>query len=338
MADQDFAVVIGISRYPYLKDLHGAVQDAEEFYNWLVGSARVPMGQINKVLSPKPPDPGNRPVQDDIDAAFWDIFERVNQLRARRIEPRRLYVYFAGHGCAREARHVALLMANARIESLNCSMDMESYHNILINRAIFPEQVFFYDCCRNYDRRVVGRRCPWNDDEPKLGSAAVKQVVLYGAGFTEYANERALVISERRGLFTRALLEGLSGGAAECLQKKCVVTSRTLARYVRERLNEMTQEYHLKQHLGWNLAGSADDLELVEVDTPGLWDVTVTMSAMSGEVAAYNSKNVEVDRQPISSDKLHFHLARDFYRFKVIPNGPDKLCAIGPGEENALAL
>jgi hypothetical protein len=303
MANEDFAVVIGIARYPRLRDLQGSVQDARESYDWLVGPANVPPAQVKLVLSKDPPEPGERPIQDEIDDAFQEVFEQARQLRIQRVEPRRLYVYFAGHGCAQEARHVALLMANALVGDLNRSLDTESYHKGLINLAIFPEQVLFYDCCRNYDQRVVGRRSPWDDGKPALGSNAVKQVILYGAGFTEYASERALVVpSERRGLFTKALLEGLRGGAAKPRHKprhrKWVVTYMSLANYVQKRLDEMTRREGLKQHVSSNTAGIAGDLDLVEVDTPGLWDVTVKTSVSAGEVVAYDSSMKEVDRQP----------------------------------------
>jgi hypothetical protein len=309
MSKRDFAVVIGIARYPYLKTLEGPVKDAKKFCKWLVESAQVSSDQIQLVLSKDPPEPGDRPVQDEIDDAFRAVFNQANQLRVKQVEPRRLYVYFAGHGCAGEARHVALLMANALVGDLNRSLDTASYHKGLINLAIFPEQVIFYDCCRNYDQRVVGRRSPWDEAPPAPGSNAIKQYVLYGAGFTEYANERALMTSERRGLFTRALLEGLKSGAAKRRRGKWVVTYLSLMFYVRMRLNQLTCPEYLRQHLGWNPGGVADDLELVEVDIPGLWDVTVTVTAMAaGEVVVYDGSMNEVMHQPISAPELHFQI------------------------------
>lgn len=101
MAKEDFAIVIGISRYPALEDLQGPVEDAKEFENWLITGAGVPITNIKLILSAEPPKRGNRPVQDEIDRAFRGIFKKAKKVRAQR-----LYVYFAGHGCSAEANHV----------------------------------------------------------------------------------------------------------------------------------------------------------------------------------------------------------------------------------------
>src|SRR6266702_3557876 len=104
MPDTDFAVVIGISHYPGLrKPVQGAVRDADRFIDWLKGPAGVPDNQIHikRLVSKDPPDPGMNPVITEIDDAFEKVFDQVENRQAGNVAPRRLYVYFAGHGCRR---------------------------------------------------------------------------------------------------------------------------------------------------------------------------------------------------------------------------------------------
>jgi hypothetical protein len=275
MAGEDFAVVIGITHYPQLVDLEGPVKDAQEFARWLTGPAQVPDTNVFPVLSRDPQEPGGRPVQDEIDDAFERVFAAARALSARGKGPNRLYIYFAGHGCAQGFRHVALLVANASLQALNRGLDTESYHNGLGKDALFPEQVFFYDCCRNYDRRVRGRSAPWPDDEPPVGAGRVKQFVLYGAGFNEYANERKLRFDTRRGLFTRALIDGLNGAAAKRVGREWVVTSDSLVTYSQKRLDGLARQENLEQHLEYNPAGLPGALSLATVREP--WHQLVTI-------------------------------------------------------------
>lgn len=67
---------------------------------------------------------------------------------------------------------------------------------------------------------------------------------MYAAGFHELASERNLIYSERRGLFTEALLEGLTGGAArrDPVTRQAEVTSDRLVAYVRDRLDQLTRQ------------------------------------------------------------------------------------------------
>src|SRR5438132_776583 len=109
MQDHDYAIVVGIGRYPLLKkDLEGSVKDAEEFGAWAMDGGQVPEKNVRWILSDTPPKPGARPVLEEIDRTFAELFKQAKDTPARR-----LYFYFAGHGCSAASDHVALLMANA---------------------------------------------------------------------------------------------------------------------------------------------------------------------------------------------------------------------------------
>lgn len=337
-ATEDFAIVIGISRYPNLKDLEGPVKDAERFRDWLIQVAKVPNLQVKLVISKDPPDSGDRPIKDEIDDVFTEIFDLGRKLRMRSKQARRLYLYFAGHGCAQEFRHVALLMANASLDNLDRSLDAASYHERLAGRALFPEQVIFYDCCRNWDRRVTGQGPGWTKEDPTSNAASVTQFILYAAGFTEYANERALKYSTRRGLFTEALIEGLNGRAVKKVQGEWVVSTDTLVPYVETRLEQLTEGEKVRQQLNINWAGLPRQLVLAKVAHPPLYPLSVDTSFPGINVVIYDHKLQEFHRRLLSGNRAEFHLPPGLYRISVEPDGPQELVEVGPGKPSSITL
>jgi hypothetical protein len=263
-ADYDAALVIGISHYPSLRPLQGPVGDATRFADWLRGTGGLPAVNVELVVSDNI-EPG-RPILSEIDEAFDRIFNRARAWP----EPRRLYVYFAGHGCSKAIDHLALLMANADLDRLNRAMNATEYREALSYRA-FPEQIYLFDCCRNYDSTVTGRGPEWTAINPDVSPplTGLVQVVMYAAGFTEFANERNLIYSERRGLFTKVLLEGLAGAAAQhdLVSGQGIVTTDRLIPYVRDRLDELTRQENVRQHL-WPVRLGARPLVLATGITP----------------------------------------------------------------------
>jgi hypothetical protein len=231
----DAALVIGIAHYPWLNRLDGPVADAERVADWLVTRGGLLTANLELVLSDGSAQ--GHPILQEIDDAFGRIFARARS----RDTARRLYVYFAGHGCSQEVKHIALLMANADLENLNRAMNATEYRDALAQR-LFPEQIYLFDCCRNYDRSVTGRGPEWTYDKSAPPMPDSIQVVLYAAGFTEYANERNLIYNHRRGLFTEALIEGLNGAAAsgDLSGGAGIVSTARLIPYLRDRLDQLT--------------------------------------------------------------------------------------------------
>lgn len=148
-ADYDAALVVGIADYPQLRALQGPVGDAKRIAARLRGPAGLPEENVELVTSDT--DKPGRPILREIDSAFDRIFDQAKNKSARR-----LYVYFAGHGCSQAIEHLALLMADADMERLNRSMNATGYRRALAYH-LFPEQVYLFDCCRAYDSTAVGR-------------------------------------------------------------------------------------------------------------------------------------------------------------------------------------
>jgi hypothetical protein len=249
----DFAIVIGINKYPRLEaryQLEGPIDAARRFAAWLTAAGGVPVENCRLVLGESPADaPMPEPIQDQIDEAFAEIFEA-----SEKIEARRLYFYFVGHGFAIDNEQASLLMANARIGMLNLGIDATAYRQQLSNKQrFFPEQIFIFDCCRQFDGIVRGRGPAWSL-EPARDIDDVQAYTLYATEFTRFAHERSLSDGPRRCLLSTAVMEGLEGAAAvprsslvlepteiERLGEH-VVTMSSLARYAIQRVKALEPE------------------------------------------------------------------------------------------------
>jgi len=124
----------------------------------------------------------------------------------------RLYLFVAGHGIAPTARDAALLAANADKKHLNEHISTESLLEYFSRVQHFRELVIFADCCRTQAPRAKQAPAPWTDDDVRRGN--VRKFFAVGADFlTKSYEEVEGLPEERRGYFTRALLDGLTGGA-----------------------------------------------------------------------------------------------------------------------------
>jgi uncharacterized caspase-like protein len=118
MSAQDHAIVVGISKYPLLGDLAGPENDALDFKSWLLDpiGGNVPEANVHTVLSrdfPQAPAGALHKAQPQIAELnlLFDDFYAVGENNGT--VGNRLYLYFAGHGFAKDIESAALLMANA---------------------------------------------------------------------------------------------------------------------------------------------------------------------------------------------------------------------------------
>jgi hypothetical protein len=313
----DHALVIGIADYDGLRPLQGPTGDAERMALWLEKEGGVPGANIELLRSS--PEGPRRPVLDEID----DALDRVLKEGKASGCARRLYVYFAGHGCAGEIEHLALLMANANLDHLNNSMNAGEYRTALATR-VFPEQVYFFDCCRNYDPAVTGRGPSWTRTPDSPPVSGLTQVVLYAAGFTEFANERHLVYSERRGLFTEALLEGLRGAAAmyDARSGEGVVRTDRLIPYVRDRLDQMVRQERVRQHLWHRTEGTLTSLDVAMGVVPRTQSVQVRLPPGTSEIEVFDDRGTLVLRNTTyGSGRVEVHLEMAVFTIRAQPSG-----------------
>ncbi|WP_190197147.1 caspase family protein [Streptomyces djakartensis] len=317
--DQDYALIIGIAHYPHLKSLQGPIEDARRVAHWLKGPGGLPWQNVKVIESLGLEH--ERPVIDEINKGFDEIFARAeayNKERPRR-PVRRLYVYFAGHGCSRERNHLALIMANADRRNLNRAMNSTEYRNALARR-MFPEQIYLFDCCRKYDGRITGHGPDWTSDDTEEDVQGLTQVVMYAAGFRQAAHERSMRWSVRRGLFTQALMEGLEGAAATA---SGVITSAGLGAYVQRRLAVLAKSEKVRQCYTGDTQGEKQHLILASGVEPWRREVSVTLPIDASRIVVNDEHGDTVWTQVTAPGQTQaaLHLTLGLYTIKVEPTG-----------------
>ncbi|MGW0542875.1 caspase family protein [Streptomyces griseoincarnatus] len=315
--DRDYALVIGIAHYPHLKSLEGPIKDARRVADWLRGPGGLPPENV-KLIESQGKDQ-ERPILQEVNEAFEDIFQRAEtQVQQHPHEPlRRLYVYFAGHGCSRERRHIALIMANANKRNLNRAMNATEYRNALA-RHIFPEQMYLFDCCRKYDDRITGQGPEWTTGVADEDVQGLTQVVMYAAGFKQAAYERSMSWSVRRGLFTAVLMEGLQGAAAT---RNGIITSAGLASYVQRRLKALAKREKVQQCYTGEVQGEKQYFVLARGAQPWSREVTITLPSETTRIVVNDEHEDTVRMQAVAPGETQvvLDLTLGLYTIKAEP-------------------
>lgn len=323
MSSQDFAVVIGIRDYAHLEALDGALEDAKLVRDWLLTGGEVPEDHIQFVAGDvkRPGEPTVKTIED----AFDEVLDR-----ARGEGARRLYVYFAGHGLSAAVSRLCLLAADARVENLGRAIDSQSYQDTLGDLPLFPEQIFWYDCCRFYDRRASGHGPTWSPDTPQPPSG-LKQMVQYGAGFNDAASELPC-FGATRGIFTRALLEGLEGAAVHVVNGDGVVAAGDLGRFVATRVEQLARQVHLSQIPEPRFIGDPAAFIIVESVMPAMQRVKVAVGPGPGELCVRDARLREVARHVIAEgdEVVVLNLIPDLYQIERTPQQRRQVIHVQP--------
>jgi hypothetical protein len=243
---EDFAVVIGINRYPAIRALVGSEKDATEFAKWLGDpeGGDLPPENIRLILSSNYEEPIKdffaKPVKDDIDNSFIEFGieekERVG---------RRLYFFFAGHGVAPDFDDVALLMANASKKRLGCNIGMRNYRRFFRRAAPFDELVIILDCCREFEDRAEPTYPVFTQRLVQDRAALVQEFYIMAAGYGKKAFEPKQG-EDRRGLLSKALIEALKDHKA-AVPPTNEITAASVAAYLKDRVPELARNATLEQ-------------------------------------------------------------------------------------------
>jgi hypothetical protein len=242
-----FALVVGISCYPGgYSLLRGPVNDAKAFEKWVKNPSGggVPKENVARCITPAGGVmtlPNARPTKGAIDTKLWSLRRRALEAyemlpedrRAKARKDSRLYIYMAGHGIMPGGGTAALLDAEAEPDR-RTNLELSSYGSWFERDGTFAEVCLFADCCRNYEL-LARPRGPDFDDPAQLG-VRVFNLVGYATTAGDLAREESTRFDpevppdERRGYFSRALIEGLEGKAAH--PKTGYVTAEYLQTYV----------------------------------------------------------------------------------------------------------
>lgn len=235
MAQDDWAVVVGIKVYPELSDLDGPENDARAFYDWLVkpDGGGVPKDHVKLILSSDfqpPPQSATdaKPTAELIEEAFSRLDDEANKPQNNGRVGRRLYLYLSGHGFAPDFEQVALLMANANRNRTVLHILGKAYADWFYRAGYFQEVVLFMDCCQEKYRKTIPRPIHFNERDSPGGLDDSRRFYGFGTKWSKLAQERLMEEDGKvHGVFTTALLKGLAGAAADPATGK--ITAGSLA-------------------------------------------------------------------------------------------------------------
>jgi Caspase domain len=234
----DYGIIISIEHYKDMPKLGGPHKDGLDFQKWLMDptGGDIPAANIGQFIS----TPTYTPIQDEIDDWFATL---INNFQQNGIRGRRLYFYFSGHGVGITAFNAAMLLPKWTLILRSYSLSSEAYLLGMVEIGAFSEIFFFLDCCRNRIHGVGGALPRWGAPVPSTNSC--EYLMYYASEFDNPAYELNLApvdvsLNNRlpRGLFTKVLLDGLRGAAADKTGRLCV---SDLVTYIKRTLPELAK-------------------------------------------------------------------------------------------------
>ncbi len=326
MNGQHYAIVIGINRYPGISDLQFARGDAEEFYNWLrdPNLGAVPEENIALITvadADIPPGTDRKhaiPVRRQVEEALSDFWERCSaHIDDTPADWRhtRLYVFGSGHGIAPEPHEVALLMANAAPKHYGNNFPYGKFITYFQKAQFFRELVFFADCCRERVSTAPLLGPTWDEINNQNGKIfTLRGLATYFGELAFEEEDDDAPPDELRGYFTKALLEGLNGQAAD--PRTGEINSQTLANYVTERVRELTR-HRPQPQTPFFAAEPVTPAIVFRTDVPVATKHPVTLEFppdFTGDVTLRNGDMKTIATHSAADGDMQVALASGFYR------------------------
>lgn len=219
-----WAVVVGIDQYPALTSLNCSRRDATAFHQWICDEdgGGLPLKNATLITKNLPADCGHigaEPTSAQILAAIEGAFmaaDTVVTADATVWERTRLYVYFSGHGIARDASDSSLLAADATPQKYGLHVSCRALREFFAHERYFKDLVIFADCCRDdVSRKISSTFLPWTQGA-QVGGGSTRLLYACASEFGQKAyEEQSGPEHERRGYFTRCLLESLNNRKAQ---------------------------------------------------------------------------------------------------------------------------
>lgn len=248
--DLHFAVCIGIDRYPGLpgKDLGSARRDAIAFRDWLTDPDGGGLQPENVALVIAEPDSefatvgDARPKQDEVNRALHQFNERLRGHLGVKPEDwarTRMYIYAAGHGIGPPTGEGAVLMADGE-QGLWNSIELAGYADWYLHCGLVHEVVIFADCCREIIQGFPPPAAPPFSICQVPNFPGTVRFIGFASRLGDVAWEPVTAEDrdKARGYFTAALVDGLSGAAAD--RQTGEVTAASLAQYVQSAVETAT--------------------------------------------------------------------------------------------------
>lgn len=214
---KNYALVIGIDDYVQgkssggLKKLNGAKGDATAIAGWLTEETRI-VDKKNCHLITSTGDPLG-PLREKIEKELQDLIDDATP------DPdsnNGLYFYFAGHGLGvdLDVDNNALCLANWSGLARRAALSSKEYQDLFVKFSLFRQVFLMADCCRNtrFSARPLGSDL---DPDQPMGPHSTKRFIAFATQYRSKSFESVDKEGITRGIFTRVLLDGLRGGAAD---------------------------------------------------------------------------------------------------------------------------
>lgn len=251
MNDAHYAVVVGIDRYPFIRDLSGPWNDANLFAAWLTDPAGggLPVKNVTLVKAtlrdeqlddPLDVLPTTKEINRALGVANREIHCRTQQ-DPDVFDRSRLYLFVAGHGIAPAGGKAALLAADASPMEWGYNLEIGAYADWYEKNSLFREVVFLADCCRNRVNEAPASGPPFT--MKATTEERVDVLLAFATSVGTWAYETAGLDEDPsliRGYFSTALIEGLRGAAVD--EDFGRVTGHRLAGYIGRFVEEQSRK------------------------------------------------------------------------------------------------
>jgi hypothetical protein len=257
----DYALVVGISKYPRLPgdngqppaNLEGPGNDADAVYDWLVSTegGGLDRANVKRIRTAEPFDAAApQPDEGDVKNALMWLAEQVKDTPGGR-----LYLYFSGHGFAPVLEEGALFTADATLDG-PLHVYAHAWLNWFRKSGSFRDFVLWMDCCMTSQQSIpvspvsLRSRTATGDPGPAFIGLAAR---------TRSALESKMPDGNVHGVFTWTLLQGLRGGASD---ERARVTGESLQTFLHNAMVDFLPAQVRE-------AGVVDLRPFVRADDPG---------------------------------------------------------------------
>ncbi|MFI5453908.1 MAG: caspase family protein [Isosphaerales bacterium] len=341
---KDWAIIVGVQKYPGVSDLNGPENDAKDFRDWVVSprGGDVPPSNVRVILTSDYPLfttlKQARPITSDVEAAFDDLYELVWPDRMTYNPGRRLYIYMAGHGIEPQADHTALLMANAAERRFGYHILGKAYADWFFRSVSFEEILLFMDCCRDHYPSTHLNNLKWDDTYDHRAVDKVKYLYGFGAVWSKTSRERTVGV-ETHGVFTTALLAGLRGAAS---RPDNLITAASLRDYLNENMKnflapEDQKNPEVPKQPVFTLNPSTGEGFVIASAPAKTYQVEIGLAAdtLGREVEVRNGIKFEVVGKKVADTVTwELDLPRGTYLAQILSLGRQKTFTVPSGKED----
>lgn len=247
-----YAFVVGVNNYVQTPDglatLGGAVRDSDFFVDWLREQRGAEGNELftdDNIFHIKSLNDVLAPSLNDARIEFANF---INKLQ-NSVDNERLYFYFAGHGVGHPDEVDQNLLCLSDWTKLFSTNSLASVPAISFFRylSVFKEIIFIFDCCRT--RYIRARHNEFIIPNTKFGNTADASVyIAYATSYDDEAHEYDITGNnnklEKRGIFTKVLLDGLRGAAAD---ENGDIDHDSLSTYLIKEVNTQAQQAGFSQ-------------------------------------------------------------------------------------------